>query len=197
MKSPVNLGPIFRLEGEVRVPGDKSISHRALILGALARGRSYLGGLAPGEDVAHTASCLEACGVYIRIHGDGRAMVEGNGPVHALIAPAERLDCGNSGSTMRMLAGAVAGHPITVCLEGDASLMRRPMRRVAAPLQEMGAAVRLGPEGTAPMTVEGRRPLAGHHLRTAGAERPGQDRGPARRSLRGRADHGRRAGPDP
>ena len=143
----------------MRVPGDKSISHRALILGALARGRSYLGGLAPGEDVAHTASCLEACGVFIRIHGDGRAMVEGHGPEHALTAPAGRLDCGNSGSTMRMLAGAVAGHPITVCLEGDASLMRRPMRRIAAPLQEMGAAVRLGPEGTAPMTVEGRRPL--------------------------------------
>ena len=159
MSPPVNLRPIFRLEGEVRVPGDKSISHRALILGALARGRSYLGGLAPGEDVAHTASCLEACGVFMRIHGDGRAMVEGNGPEHALTAPAGRLDCGNSGSTMRMLAGAVAGHPMTVCLEGDASLMRRPMRRIAAPLQEMGAAVRLGPEGTAPMTVEGRRPL--------------------------------------
>jgi len=95
MSPPVNLGPIFRLEGEVRVPGDKSISHRALILGALARGRSYLGGLAPGEDVAHTASCLEACGVFIRIHGDGRAMVEGNGPERALIAPADRLDCGN------------------------------------------------------------------------------------------------------
>jgi len=159
MTPPLNLRPIFRLEGEVRVPGDKSISHRALILGALARGRSYIGGLAPGDDVAHTASCLEACGVYIRIHGDGRAMVEGNGPEHGLTAPADRLDCGNSGSTMRMLAGAVAGHPITACLDGDASLRRRPMRRIAAPLQEMGAAVRLGPEGTAPMTVEGRRPL--------------------------------------
>jgi 3-phosphoshikimate 1-carboxyvinyltransferase len=159
MSPPVNLGPIFRLEGEVRVPGDKSISHRALILGALARGRSYLGGLAPGEDVAHTASCLEACGVFIRIHGDGRAMVEGNGPERALIAPADRLDCGNSGSTMRMLAGPLAGHPITACLDGDASLRRRPMRRIAVPLQEMGAAVRLGPEGTAPITIEGRRPL--------------------------------------
>ena len=159
MSPPVNLRPIFRLEGEVRVPGDKSISHRALILGALARGRSYLGGLAPGEDVAHTASCLEACGVFIRIHGDGRAMVEGNGPERALIAPADRLDCGNSGSTMRMLAGPLAGHPITACLDGDASLRRRPMRRIAVPLQEMGAAVRLGPEGTAPITIEGRRPL--------------------------------------
>ena len=108
MSDPINLAPIHRLEGEVRVPGDKSISHRALILGALARGRTYLGGLAPGEDVAHTASCLEACGVFVRIYGDGRAMVEGNGPDHALSAPGHRLDCGNSGSTMRMLAGASA-----------------------------------------------------------------------------------------
>jgi 3-phosphoshikimate 1-carboxyvinyltransferase len=159
MTPPINLAPIFRLDGEVRVPGDKSISHRALILGALARGRTYLGGLAPGEDVAHTASCLEGCGVFVRLHGDGRAMVEGNGPDLALRAPSDRLDCGNSGSTMRMLAGAIAGHPITASLEGDASLMRRPMRRIAAPLQAMGAAVRLGPEGTAPMTIEGRRPL--------------------------------------
>jgi 3-phosphoshikimate 1-carboxyvinyltransferase len=159
MSPPINLAPIFRLEGEVRVPGDKSISHRTLILGALARGRTYLGGLAPGEDVAHTASCLEACGVFIRIHDDGRAMVEGNGPDLALSAPSDRLDCGNSGSTMRMLAGAIAGHAITACLEGDASLMRRPMSRIATPLREMGAAVRLSPEGTAPMTIEGRRPL--------------------------------------
>jgi 3-phosphoshikimate 1-carboxyvinyltransferase len=156
---PVNLAPIFRFDGEVRVPGDKSISHRALLLGALARGRTYLSGLAPGDDVAHTASCLEACGVYIRLHGDGRAMVEGGGPERALRTPADRLDCGNSGSTMRMLAGPLAGHPITACLDGDASLRRRPMRRVALPLQEMGAAVRLGPQGTAPITIEGRRPL--------------------------------------
>jgi 3-phosphoshikimate 1-carboxyvinyltransferase len=159
MSPPVNLAPIFQVNGEVRVPGDKSISHRALILGALARGRTYLGDLAPGDDVAHTASCLEACGVHVRVHGDGRAMVEGNGPERALSAPAEPLDCGNSGSTMRMLAGAIAGHPITACLDGDASLLRRPMRRIATPLQQMGAAVRLGPEGTAPMTVEGHRPL--------------------------------------
>jgi len=156
---PVNLEPVFRVDGEVRVPGDKSISHRALILGALARGRSYLGGIAPGDDVAHTVSCLQGCGVFIRVHGDGRAMIEGNGPEQALRAPAGRLDCGNSGSTMRMLAGALAGHPITAGLDGDASLRRRPMRRVATPLREMGAEVRLSPEGTAPMTVEGRRPL--------------------------------------
>jgi 3-phosphoshikimate 1-carboxyvinyltransferase len=157
--APVNLAPVFRLDGELRVPGDKGISHRALILGALARGRTYLGGLAPGADVAHTASCLEACGALVRLHADGRAMVEGGGPQRALSAPAAPLDCGNSGSSMRMLAGAIAGHPITASLDGDASLRRRPMRRVATPLQEMGAAVRLSPEGTAPMTIDGRRPL--------------------------------------
>jgi 3-phosphoshikimate 1-carboxyvinyltransferase len=155
----VSLAPISRVDGVVRVPGDKSISHRALILAALARGRTFLGDLAPGDDVAHTASCLEACGVYVRLHGDGRAMVDGNGPEPGLRAPSARLDCGNSGSTMRMLAGALAGHPIAASLDGDASLRRRPMRRIATPLREMGASVRLAAGGTAPMTVEGRRPL--------------------------------------
>ncbi len=159
MTPAANVAPVFRLDGEVRVPGDKSISHRALILGALARGRTYLGGLAPGDDVGHTASCLRTCGVHVRLYPDGRALVEGGGPDRALEAPAERLDCGNSGSTMRLLAGVIAGHPITASLDGDGSLRRRPMRRVAEPLQRMGAAVRLTPEGTAPLTIDGRRPL--------------------------------------
>jgi len=161
MTTPVALSPISRLDGEVRVPGDKSISHRALIIGALARGRTYLSGLAPGDDVAHTASCLEACGVYVRVHADGRAMVEGSGPELALSQPRGPLDCANSGSTMRMLSGPLAGHPITAVLDGDASLRRRPMRRIAAPLEEMGAEVHLSPAGTAPITVAGRRPLRG------------------------------------
>jgi len=156
---PVSLAPLFRVDGEVKVPGDKSISHRALILGALARGRTYLGNLAPGDDVAHTASCLRDCDVLVRLYGDGRAMVEGGGPARALSAPGGRLDCGNSGSTMRMLAGPLAGQPFASCLDGDASLRRRPMRRIAEPLQRMGAAVRLSPEGTAPVTIEGRSPL--------------------------------------
>jgi 3-phosphoshikimate 1-carboxyvinyltransferase len=159
MTAPANVAPLFRVDGEVRAPGDKSISHRALIIGALARGRSYLGGLAPGDDVARTASCLRSLGVHLRTHPDGRALVEGGGPDHALQDPDERLDCGNSGSTMRMLAGPIAGHPITASLDGDASLRRRPMRRIAEPLQRMGAAVRLSREGTAPFTVQGCRPL--------------------------------------
>ncbi|MGA8015315.1 MAG: 3-phosphoshikimate 1-carboxyvinyltransferase, partial [Candidatus Dormiibacterota bacterium] len=172
MTPPANVAPVFRLDGEVRVPGDKSISHRALILGALARGRTYLGGLAPGDDVGRTASCLRTCGVHVRLYPDGRAMVEGGGPDRALETPPEPLDCGNSGSTMRLLAGVIAGHPITASLDGDGSLRHRPMRRVAEPLQRMGAAVRLTPEGTAPFTIDGRRPLHAitHHPEVASAQ---------------------------
>jgi 3-phosphoshikimate 1-carboxyvinyltransferase len=160
MSGTAEVSPVGRLEGEVRVPGDKSISHRALILGALARGRTYLGNLAPGDDVARTGSCLRECGVRVVVHPDGRAMVEGSGLERALSPPAAALDCGNSGSTMRMLAGVLAGQPATSFLDGDASLRRRPMRRVAEPLRSMGAEIGLSPEGTAPVRVDGRRPLS-------------------------------------
>lgn len=160
MSPPANVAPLFHLDGEIRVPGDKGISHRALILGALAAGRSRVTGLAPGDDVARTASCLRACGVRMRFLGGGRVTVEGQGPDRPLRQPPGRLDCGNSGSTMRMLAGVLAGQPMTAGLDGDASLRRRPMLRVAEPLRRMGAAVRLAAGGTAPMTIEGRRPLA-------------------------------------
>jgi 3-phosphoshikimate 1-carboxyvinyltransferase len=158
MTTPLRLSPVTRVDGEVQVPGDKSISHRALILGALSGGRTFLGGIAPGQDVAHTASCLEACGAYIRVYDDARAVVEG-GPGGALRSPAGVLDCGNSGSTMRMLAGVIAGQPVTARMDGDASLRRRPMGRIADPLRQMGAEVGLSAEGTAPITIEGRPPL--------------------------------------
>lgn len=159
MSPPANVAPLFRLDGEVRVPGDKGISHRALILGALAAGRSRITGLAPGDDVARTAACLRACGVRIRVSSAGRVTVEGRGLDRVLQVPRGRLDCGNSGSTMRMLAGVLAGQPTTGGLDGDVSLRRRPMLRVAEPLRRMGAAVRLAAGGTAPITIEGRRPL--------------------------------------
>jgi 3-phosphoshikimate 1-carboxyvinyltransferase len=154
------VNPVFGVNGVVHVPGDKGISHRALLIGALARGRTALGGLAPGDDVARTAGCLRACGVELQVDGEGRAVIEGRGLEPGLRAPGEPLECGNSGSTMRMLAGILAGHPFTASLDGDVSLRRRPMRRVATPLRQMGAAVRLGPEGTPPITIEGRRPLS-------------------------------------
>lgn len=153
------IAPARHVDAEVVVPGDKSISHRALIIGALANGRSYAGNVSPAEDVAATARCLRACGAWVRDFGRGRVALEGSGPGRSLRTPLEPLHCGNSGSTMRLLAGAIAGHESTATLIGDASLQRRPMERVAAPLRTMGAEVRISADGTPPMTVSGRSAL--------------------------------------
>ncbi len=142
-----------RLQGEVRVPGDKSISHRALILGALADGETAVEGLSSGADVHSTRTCLEALGVEIT-GASPSVRVRGRG-LGGLKAPAGDLDAGNSGTTMRLLSGVVAGHPFSARFTGDASLIRRPMKRVAEPLRAMGAAVTLSVEGTAPLAVSG------------------------------------------
>jgi 3-phosphoshikimate 1-carboxyvinyltransferase len=125
----------------VRVPGDKSISHRALILAALAEGESVLRNLLPGDDVQSTARALRALGVDVpELPQDGGVVrVRGVG-LRGLRAPAEPIDCGNSGTTVRLLIGALAGLPLSVVLTGDASLRARPMRRVTAPLAAAGAA---------------------------------------------------------
>ena len=128
-----------RLRGTVAVPGDKSISHRALIFNAVASGAARVENLATGEDVASTARCLRALGVRV-----GPDVVEGVG-LHGLHAPHGPLDCGNSGTTMRLLAGLLAGQPFETTLVGDESLSRRPMERVAEPLAEMGARTSLHP----------------------------------------------------
>jgi 3-phosphoshikimate 1-carboxyvinyltransferase len=122
-----------RLTGEIRVPGDKSISHRALMLCSIATGESHVRGLSPGGDVQSTAACMRALGARIegsRIGGVGMS---------GLTAPHRPLDCGNSGTTMRLLAGLLAGQPFESELVGDESLSRRPMDRVVKPLVEMGA----------------------------------------------------------
>jgi 3-phosphoshikimate 1-carboxyvinyltransferase len=155
----VRLEAATRVDGEVTVPGDKSISHRALLLGAIAEGRTFLGNLSPAADVASTASCLAACGAWIRPFGEGKLVLDGAGMGRSLSTPAAVLDCGNSGTTMRLLSGVLAGHTLEAVLDGDASLRRRPMRRVAVPLELMGAAVEPTPEGTAPLRVRGRHPL--------------------------------------
>ena len=164
--------PATRVSGTVAVPGDKSISHRALLLGALARGRSYVGNLSPADDVARTAACLAACGAGVRPFGEDRALCEGAGTGRSLQSPTAALDCGNSGTTMRLLAGVLAHHDLEAVLDGDASLRRRPMRRVAGPLTAMGAVVTTAEGGTAPLTVRGRRPLHGgeHDLPVASAQ---------------------------
>lgn len=128
--------PSGPLTGRVRAPGDKSISHRALILAAMAQGVSEITGLLEGEDVLATARAVQALGAGVERVGDGRWRITGRG---ALRQPDHVLDCGNSGTGVRLLMGAVAGYPIEVGFDGDASLRRRPMGRVIRPLAQMGA----------------------------------------------------------
>ncbi|GMV41675.1 MAG: 3-phosphoshikimate 1-carboxyvinyltransferase [Myxococcales bacterium] len=133
----------------VRVPGDKSIGHRAVMLSALADGVSRITGLSGGEDNRSTVACLRALGVDIEEAGAGALLVRGVG-LGGLRSPAGDLDCGNSGTTMRLMAGVLAGQALPARLVGDASLSRRPMRRVIEPLEAMGARVVAEGEGGRP-----------------------------------------------
>jgi 3-phosphoshikimate 1-carboxyvinyltransferase len=155
------MSPASRIDGDVTVPGDKSISHRALILGSLAKGRSYIGNASPAADVLSTAACLRACGVWVRDFPPARYALDGGGVGLSLRNPDGALDCANSGTTMRLLAGVLAGADVDATLDGDTSLRRRPMLRVADPLRAMGATIDSSPEGTAPLRVRGKRVLEG------------------------------------
>ncbi len=130
--------PARRLRGELRVPGDKSISHRALMLNAIAEGEATVSNLGPGADCLSTLRCLRALGVTIETLGDGALRVVGVG-LQGLREPEDLLDAGNSGTAMRLLAGLLAGQPFLSILTGDSSLRSRPMRRVIEPLRRMGA----------------------------------------------------------
>jgi 3-phosphoshikimate 1-carboxyvinyltransferase len=145
------------LTGKVRVPGDKSISHRALILGALAVGETRISGLLEGEDVLNTAKAMRALGAQVERTGAFAWSVHGVG-VAGLAQPEAPLDFGNSGTGCRLVMGAVAGCPVTAVFDGDASLRGRPMRRVLDPLQLMGAQVGAsGDGGRLPLTLHGAR----------------------------------------
>jgi 3-phosphoshikimate 1-carboxyvinyltransferase len=145
------------LTGKVRVPGDKSISHRALILGALAVGETRISGLLEGEDVLNTAKAMQALGARVERTGDFAWSVRGVG-VAGFAQPDAALDFGNSGTGCRLVMGAVAGCPITAIFDGDASLRSRPMRRVLDPLELMGARVDAGGNGgRLPLTLHGAR----------------------------------------
>ena len=130
--------PPTPLTGKIRVPGDKSISHRALMLGALAVGRTEISGLLEGEDVLATAAAVNALGAHARRAGDGRWTVDGVG-IGGLTEPQDLIDLGNSGTAARLLLGILATHPLTAFVTGDASLRRRPMGRVVEPLTRFGA----------------------------------------------------------
>jgi len=144
------------LKGSVRVPGDKSISHRALIIGALAVGETAISGLLEGEDVLNTAKALRALGASAERIQAGEWRVRGVG-VGGFAEPAAALDFGNSGTGCRLMLGAVAGCPITATFDGDASLRQRPMQRVLEPLERIGARLLASTAGRLPLTLAGAR----------------------------------------
>ncbi len=147
--------PSPALNGKVRVPGDKSVSHRALIFGALAQGETRITGLLEGEDVLNTAKACAALGAQVERLGNGEWRVEGVG-VGQFRAPDAPLDFGNSGTGVRLMMGAVAGNPIAATFDGDASLRKRPMKRVLDPLAAMGVKlVEEAPGGRLPLRLQG------------------------------------------
>src|SRR3984957_14265032 len=146
--------PKAPLKGTVRVPGDKSISHRALMLGALAVGRTEISGLLEGEDVLRTAAAMRAMGAGVERLAEGRWRVDGVG-IGGLVEPADVLDLGNSGTAARLLLGVLATHPFASFVTGDASLRSRPMRRVTEPLSRFGAQFLTREGGRLPLAVIG------------------------------------------
>ena len=142
------------LKGTAHVPGDKSISHRSLILGALTIGRTEVKGLLEGEDVLGTGRAMQAFGAHVERHGEGEWSIEGVG-VGGFAEPADVVDCGNAGTGVRLIMGAMATTPITATFTGDASLRKRPMGRVTDPLSLFGARAYGRSGGRLPMTIVG------------------------------------------
>lgn len=145
------------LAGEIRVPGDKSISHRSIMLGALAEGTTHVSGFLEGEDAIATLEAFRAMGVHIDGPANGDITIEGVG-MNGLQPPEGPIDLGNSGTAMRLMCGLLAGQGMEVTLVGDDSLSKRPMKRVTDPLARMGAEINATPKGTAPLVI---RPVDG------------------------------------
>lgn len=152
--SSVIIRPARNVRGSLRLPGDKSISHRYAMLAAIAQGTTALRNFSTGADCASTLRCLRTLGVNWKRNDDGLVIIEGRGC--ALTAPKETLDCGNSGSTMRMLSGILAGQDFTSELVGDESLSQRPMARIITPLEQMGARIDSRDGGRPPLRVTGK-----------------------------------------
>ena len=184
--TPMTALPSRALTGTIRVPGDKSISHRALMLGGLAVGETRIEGLLEGEDVMRTGQAMRALGARIARTDAGVWIVQGVG-VGGLAEPTDVLDLGNSGTSARLLLGILASHPLTAFLTGDASLRRRPMRRVIEPLEPIGARFVTRTGGRLPLAVTGsaeplpityRLPVASAQVKSAillaGLNAPGQ-----------------------
>jgi 3-phosphoshikimate 1-carboxyvinyltransferase len=151
----LRVRPVRRLRGRVEVPGDKSVSHRAALLGALADGVTEISGFLEAEDCLRTVGAVEALGIEVTRKGPGEYRIAGGG-LHGLSEPADIIDCGNSGTTARLLLGALAGQAFWAVLTGDDSLRRRPMGRVAEPLRRMGATIVGRADGSRlPLAVRG------------------------------------------
>ncbi|AFJ01639.1 5-Enolpyruvylshikimate-3-phosphate synthase [Methylophaga frappieri] len=151
--------PGGRLSGNIRVPGDKSISHRTIMLGSLAEGVTTVSGFLEGEDALATLAVFRAMGVTIDGPNNGNLIIHGVG-MHGLKAPEKTLNVGNSGTSIRLLSGLLSGQSFTVTMEGDASLAKRPMQRVTEPLMAMGARIQ-SKEGKPPLTIHGGHQLNG------------------------------------
>ena len=149
-------------DATVNVPGDKSISHRALMLGSIAQGRTEVSGFLHGADCLATAAAMRAMGVSIEATGPGALLIDGVG-LHGLQAPAHALDLGNSGTAMRLMAGLLAGQRFSTVMSGDDSLNGRPMGRIVTPLTQMGAAIESDCDGTPPLQITGGMALRGIH----------------------------------
>ena len=169
----MQIQPCGPLHGEITVPGDKSISHRAVMLGALANGTTHITGFLMGEDCLSTIDCFRKMGVSIDV-SDKEVVVEGVG-LHGLTAPECELYTGNSGTTTRLLSGILAGQSFTSTMNGDATIQRRPMGRVMKPLREMGASIEGKDDNFCPLTmhpselhgIEYRLPVASAQLKSA------------------------------
>jgi len=148
------------LQGDVRIPGDKSISHRSIMLGALAEGETRVSGFLEGEDALATVAAMRALGAEIEGPEDGHVVIRGRG-LHGFSAPQRTLDLGNSGTSIRLLSGILAAQAFTTTLTGDASLRRRPMRRVTDPLTAMGARIETADGGCPPLIISGAARLKG------------------------------------
>ena len=157
----MNITRKTRLQGEITVPGDKSISHRAVMFGALSKGTTEVTNFLQGADCLSTISCFQKLGIKIENNTD-KIIIHGKG-LHGLSAPADILDCGNSGTTTRLISGILSGQNFTSTLTGDASIQKRPMKRIMEPLSQMGANITsLHENNCAPLTIKGSK-LKGIH----------------------------------
>ncbi|MBE6023763.1 MAG: 3-phosphoshikimate 1-carboxyvinyltransferase [Cellulosilyticum sp.] len=147
----MRIQPIQKLEGIFSIPSDKSISHRSVMFGSLAKGTTHISNFLMGDDCLSTISCFRKLGVHITIEGD-KVIVEGKG-LHGLTEPESILDCGNSGTTVRLISGILAGQNFSTTLTGDASIQKRPMKRIIKPLSEMGAILEAKEDNFCPMTI--------------------------------------------